>query len=84
MDTEKLVRDIVANVMSRIGPDGSVAAGKASARADGSQKEPRKVVCGVSVRHVHLCPEHVPRGKRHSPAAVSAGLPAPAAPRPRR
>ena len=59
MDTDKLVRDIVANVMSRIGPDGS---GTAAAGADagaGSQKGSKKVVCGVSVRHVHLSREHV-------------------------
>jgi len=59
VDTEKLVRDIVANVMSRIGPDGPAAASGTPASAAGSQKGPKKVVCGVSVRHVHLCPEHV-------------------------
>ena len=59
MDTEKLVRDIVANVMSRVDPDGTGAAVKSPVNAAGSQKGPRKVVCGVSVRHIHLCPEHV-------------------------
>ncbi len=58
MDTERLVRDIVANVMSRIAPDVSGTAQKAAGAA-GRQKGPRKVVCGVSVRHLHLSREHV-------------------------
>jgi putative phosphotransacetylase len=59
VDTEKLVRDVVANVMSRIGPDEPGAASGTSVDATASQQEPKKVVCGVSVRHVHLCREHV-------------------------
>jgi len=58
VDTERLVRDIVSNVMSRIGPGASGTA-ETSPAAAGSQGGPRKVVCGVSVRHVHLSREHV-------------------------
>ena len=60
MDTEKLIRDIVANVMSRLGPEGTVADFTATtAKVDSGQQGPRKVVCGVSVRHIHLCQEDV-------------------------
>ncbi len=60
MDTEKLIRDVVANVISRVGgQEPSEPALKAVRKQGSSQQEPRKVVCGVSVRHIHLCPEHV-------------------------
>ena len=67
MDTEKLIRDIVANVVSKVeagvsenrnaSSSGQVmSAKKTGAQAGSSQK---KIVCGVSVRHIHLCREHV-------------------------
>jgi putative phosphotransacetylase len=67
VDTERLIRDIVANVISKIeagvsgnpnaSSSGQVMSGKKTgAQAGSSQK---KIVCGVSVRHVHLCREHV-------------------------
>lgn len=65
MDTEKLIRDIVSNVMSRVEAESSMgpamagsgeSSGKSSVTAAASQK---KVVCGISVRHIHLCREHV-------------------------
>lgn len=59
MDTEKLIRDIVTNVMSRVGSETPDTASAPAANTENNQQEPRKVVCGVSVRHVHLCPEHV-------------------------
>lgn len=65
MDTERLIRDIISNVMSRLkaGPNsdevmpgpGEVPS-KSSSKVIPSQK---KVVCGISVRHIHLCREHV-------------------------
>ncbi len=59
MDTEKLIRDVVVNVMKRLQsgevPKGSVLGrDKNEARTSG-----KKIVCGVSVRHVHLCREHL-------------------------
>ena len=67
MDTERLIRDIVANVISKMeegvsgNPDasssGKVISGKKTGVQTGSSQ--KKIVCGVSVRHVHLCKEHV-------------------------
>lgn len=55
MDTEKLIRDVVVNVMKRLQspevPQKSDS-GQANKQAKTSN---RKIVCGVSVRHVHLC-----------------------------
>ena len=59
MDTEKLIRDIVAKVMSRVGSEAATDAPGPSAGISGGRQEARKVVCGVSVRHLHLCREHV-------------------------
>lgn len=65
MDTERLIRDIVSNVISRleagpsrasVTPGSGEASSKSSGKAAPSQK---KVVCGISVRHIHLCREHV-------------------------
>ena len=67
MDTEKLIRDIVVNVVSKMeaGVSGDNNA-SSPARAmpgekAGTQTVPpqKKIVCGVSVRHIHLCREHV-------------------------
>ncbi len=67
MDTERLIRDIVANVVSKLeagvsgnpnaSSSGKVMSGKKTGMQTGSPQ--RKIVCGVSVRHVHLCREHV-------------------------
>jgi putative phosphotransacetylase len=65
VDTERLIKDIVSNVMSRLEPVASGSSiteksgkisGKSSVQGAISQK---KVVCGISVRHLHLCREHV-------------------------
>ncbi len=59
MDTEKLIRDVVVNVMKRLQspevPQKSDS-GQANKQAKTSN---RKIVCGVSVRHVHLCAQHL-------------------------
>jgi putative phosphotransacetylase len=65
VDTERLIKDIVSNVMSRLEPvvsgssitekSGKIS-GKSSGQGTLSQK---KVVCGISVRHLHLCRDHV-------------------------
>jgi len=51
VDTEKLIRDVVVNVINRLQteevPQGSVSSGSKG----------KKIVCGISVRHVHLCRE---------------------------
>jgi len=67
VDTERLIRDIVANVVSKIeagvsgnpnaSSSGQVMSGKRTGIEAGSSQ--KKIVCGVSVRHVHLCREHV-------------------------
>lgn len=65
MDTERLIKDIVSNVMSRLetGPtSGSVVPESRETSSKNSSKAPlsqKKVVCGISVRHIHLCREHV-------------------------
>jgi putative phosphotransacetylase len=67
VDTERLIRDIVANVVSKMeagvsgNPNASSSGKVMPDKKPGSQTESsgRKIVCGVSVRHVHLCPEHV-------------------------
>lgn len=67
MDTERLIRDIVANVVSKMeagvsgdpnaSSSGQVMSGKKAGVQTGSSQ--KKIVCGVSVRHIHLCREHV-------------------------
>ncbi len=67
MDTERLIRDIVANVVSKMeaGVSGdnnaSIPAQVMPGEKAGIQPGPpqKKIVCGVSVRHIHLCREHV-------------------------
>ncbi len=65
MDTERLIRDIISNVMSRLESDPSrssvtakpgIISGDSGGQGAKSQK---RVVCGVSVRHIHLCREYV-------------------------
>jgi putative phosphotransacetylase len=67
VDTERLIRDIVANVISKMeagvsgnpnaSSSGKVMSGKKTGAKTGSSQ--KKIVCGVSVRHIHLCKEHV-------------------------
>lgn len=73
MDTEQLIRDVVRNVMQRLESERqgtkTIPANAATAAANfvptveaGAGKitgSDRKIVCGVSVRHVHLCREHL-------------------------
>ncbi|MDD3776575.1 MAG: phosphate propanoyltransferase [Actinomycetota bacterium] len=58
MDTEKLIRDVVISVMEKLQSEPKVPQ-KAVASQDMGQVKTgnRKIVCGVSVRHVHLCQE---------------------------
>ncbi|MCJ7665277.1 MAG: phosphate propanoyltransferase [Actinobacteria bacterium] len=67
MDTERLVRDIVTDVISEMeagvsgdlnvsGPVRMMSDKKTVGKPGLLQ---RKIVCGVSVRHIHLCKEHV-------------------------
>ncbi|MCL5073165.1 MAG: phosphate propanoyltransferase [Actinobacteria bacterium] len=70
MDTEQLIRDVVKNVMEKLERDkqtmgtasssGSASVPSASG-GDLSQlrRTDKKIVCGVSVRHIHLCSEHL-------------------------
>ncbi|MBC7333730.1 MAG: phosphate propanoyltransferase [Actinobacteria bacterium] len=81
MDTEKLIRDVVQNVIKRLKSElpqgrevpgsgqrldvkaeekeGPAAVGVETIRASRREVPQRKIVCGVSVRHVHLSREHV-------------------------
>ncbi len=64
MDTEKLIKDVVVNVMQRLESE-KVPQSKTGSSQNSNQENQarasseRKVVCGVSVRHVHLCKEHL-------------------------
>ena len=70
MDTEQLIRDVVKNVLEKLerdkqtegaaSPSGSASVSSAF-RGDLSQlkRTDKKIVCGVSVRHIHLCREHL-------------------------
>ena len=69
MDTEKLIQDVVKSVMQKlssgIAPDSSVKSNSDSKAANGklemakSTGAGKKVVCSISVKHVHLCREHL-------------------------
>ena len=75
MDTEQLIRDVVKNVMEKLERDRQAAeaassSGSASVHLQVSQtfaagdlsqlkRTDKKIVCGVSVRHIHLCSEHL-------------------------
>ncbi|MGM0366994.1 MAG: phosphate propanoyltransferase [Actinomycetota bacterium] len=63
MDTEKLIRDVVVSVMKRLEneevPQTRAKSSQISNQEDKVKVSGRKVVCGVSVRHVHLCREHL-------------------------
>jgi len=53
LDTEQLIRDVVKSVMEKLERDRH--------KGDLSQlkRTDKKIVCGVSVRHIHLCREHL-------------------------
>lgn len=83
MDTEKLIQEVVQNVMEKLGKDipKSQAESKISDTSSESpgklkQAEPivsnRKIVCSISVRHVHLCRDHldVLYGKGYEPTIL--------------
>lgn len=63
MDTEKLIKDVVVNVMQRLEnekvPQPETNSSQNSNQGNQAKAGERKVVCGVSVRHVHLCKEHL-------------------------
>ncbi|MCG2790114.1 MAG: phosphate propanoyltransferase [Actinomycetia bacterium] len=70
MDTEQLIRDVVKSVIEKLKRDkqgvGAVlSSGSApvlsAVRGDLSQlkRTDKKIVCGISVRHIHLCSEHL-------------------------
>jgi len=59
VDTEKLIRDVVVNVMNRLQSEEVPREAVSSQAKEQVKTSERKVVCGVSVRHVHLCREHL-------------------------
>ena len=61
MDTEQLIRDVVKSVIEKLERDKQVAGAASAAKGDLShlKRTDKKIVCGVSVRHIHLCSEHL-------------------------
>jgi putative phosphotransacetylase len=61
LDTEQLIRDVVKSVMEKLERDKQDAGAASSVKGDLSQlkRTDKKIVCGVSVRHLHLCSEHL-------------------------
>ena len=66
MDTEQLIRDVVKNVLEKLGLQdisgrtvNNPGSGIQNTLQDAgtADKAGRKIVCGVSVRHIHLCRE---------------------------
>ena len=82
MDTEKLIQDVVKSVMlklsSGIALNPSVNTSSDSQPANGRLKmaqtvrDGKKVVCSISVKHVHLCREHLDilYGKDYEPVIL--------------
>lgn len=83
MDTEKLIQDVVKSVMQKLSTgiiQGSQMPGNISesAKTDGKLKvaqpvaSDKKIVCSISVKHVHLCREHldVLYGKDYEPTIL--------------
>lgn len=52
MDTEQLIRDVVANVLKKLGENKNTEPKR-------QVSEEKKIICGVSVRHIHLSREHI-------------------------
>jgi putative phosphotransacetylase len=69
LDTEQLIRDVVKNVLERLRGEGIFVPAADSAAGQGpvtvqqswdkTSRTDRKIVCGISVRHIHLCREHL-------------------------
>lgn len=82
MDTEKLIQDVVKSVLQKLSsgtvPDSSKNINSDSKAASGKLKKAeagsagKKVVCSISVKHVHLCREHLDilYGKGYEPAIL--------------
>ena len=82
MDTEKLIQDVVKSVMQKlnsgIAQNPSVNTSSESQVANGKLKMAetvgagKKVVCSISVKHVHLCREHLDilYGKNYEPVIL--------------
>lgn len=82
MDTEKLIKDIVKNVLQRLNSEfpkkqpeeKALALGPESIKLKTAQAvaSDRKIVCSISVKHVHLCREHLDilYGKDYEPAIL--------------
>jgi putative phosphotransacetylase len=78
LDTEKLIRDVVANVISRL--DSQIPQQEKAVSGQNSTKlapsvtsaSAKKVVCSISVRHVHVCREHLDilYGKDYEPTIL--------------
>lgn len=68
MDTEQLIKDVVRKVMERLESEVGTEQPQSVSQNTGSSGDlvrakdgsaSKKIVCGVSVRHVHLCREHL-------------------------
>lgn len=82
MDTEKLIRDVVKSVMQKLngGITQTLSPACISETTDSSTKlkvaqtavSDRKIVCSISVKHVHLCREHLDilYGKDYEPTIL--------------
>jgi putative phosphotransacetylase len=82
VDTEKLIQDVVKSIMQKlnsgIAQNPSVNTGSDSQGTSGKLKmaetvsSDKKVVCSISVKHVHLCREHldVLYGKDYEPVIL--------------
>ena len=82
MDTEKLIRDVVKSVMQKLngGITQTPSPAGISETTDSSTKlkvaqtavSDRKIVCSISVKHVHLCREHLDilYGKDYEPTIL--------------
>lgn len=65
MDTEQLIRDVVKNVLQKLNndapssPENATRPEPAESAVNSANPKDRKIVSGVSVRHVHLCRKHL-------------------------
>ncbi len=78
LDTEKLIRDVVANVIKRldspIPQQVETVSGQSGSRLvpTVTSASPKKIVCSISVRHVHVCREDLDilYGKGYEPTIL--------------
>jgi putative phosphotransacetylase len=82
LDTEKLINDVVESIMKKLGNGNTQSSlinpGSDSKNAGGRLKmaetrsSERKIVCSISVKHVHLCREHLDilYGKGYEPVIL--------------